>query len=58
MGADFFQIISETNTFCKYMDSYGIIFPLHTLFCVRGAVNKQAPLQMSDLTRGACHKCA
>ncbi len=35
MGADFFQIISETNTFCKYMDSCDI-FPAMLLFFALG----------------------
>ena len=43
--------------FYKYMDSYDIISLLHTLFCVKGTINKQAPLQTLDLSRGACYNC-
>lgn len=34
------------------MDSYDIISLLHTLFCVKGTINKQAPLQTLDLLGG------
>lgn len=34
------------------MDSYDIISLLHTLFCVKGTINKQAPLQTLNLLGG------